>query len=399
MDANHFQGEPHLIIDSAALRTNLRTIRRHVAAEVKVCAVIKADAYGHGASNIAHALVKIERESPFLRVDGFAVATADEAFDLGEFGKPIMILRPIENAFLGRQRGLIEEAIRRGWTITLSSAAAADDVARIAMHMQKRASVQIMLDTGMTRCGVALMEFANLLERSLHHASLKLEAVATHFANSEVAGDPYTAEQLRCFKRTVEEYPILDSVPKHAANSGGIFFAPRAHFDLVRPGISLYGIDPTGRPSVDRALAPVARLVAPLMAVHDVDAGQTVGYGQSWIAPARTRIGILPIGYADGYPRSASNRAVTMIGGKLCGVVGRVSMDMTAINLTNVPDAVIGDEVTVIDSNPLSPASIYPLARIADTIPYELLARIGPRVKRVLTGVEQHDASDVDAGK
>ncbi len=396
MDANHFQGEPHLIIDAAALRTNLRTIRRHVAAEVKVCAVLKADAYGHGAANVARALCAIERENPFLRVDQLAVATIEEAYELRDFAKPLMVLRPIENAFLGRQRELIETAIRAGWTLTLSSAAAADDVARIAMHLQKRAGIQIMLDTGMTRCGVAMIDFANLLERSLHHASLKLEAVATHFANSELPGDPYTADQLRCFNRAINEYPILDSVPKHAANSGGIFFTPRAHFDMVRPGISLYGIDPTGRPSTDRALAPVARLAAPLIAIHDVEAGQTVGYGQSWIAPTRTRVGVLPIGYADGYPRSASNRAIMMIGGKLCGIVGRVSMDMTAINLANVADAVIGDEVTVIDNNPLSAASVYPLSRVADTIPYEVLTRIGPRVKRVLAGVEQHDDSNIE---
>jgi alanine racemase len=395
MDANHFQGEPHLILDAVALRTNLRTIRRHVAADVKVCAVLKADAYGHGAASVAQAICAIEDGSPFLRVDQFAVATVDEAHVLDEFAKPIMILRPTENAFLGRQRELIEHAVRRGWTMTLCSAAAADDVARIAVHVQKRASVQIMLDTGMTRCGVA-RDFARLLERTLFHASLKLEGVATHLANSEVVGDPYTAEQLRCFRRTVDEYPILESVPKHACNSGGIFFSPRAHFDLVRPGISLYGIDPTGRPSTDRPLMPIARLEAPILAIHELEPGQTVGYGQSWIAPTKTRIGILPIGYADGYPRLAGNRAITTIQGKLCGVVGRVSMDMIAINLANAPDAVVGDAVTVLDNNPLSPASIYPLSSAADTIPYEILTRIGPRVKRVLVGVEQEEPEDVE---
>lgn len=392
MDAN--LGEPRFILDSQALKTNLRTIRRHLAAEVKLCAVLKADAYGHGATLIASAIAAAEAESPFQRVDQFAVATFDEAQQLDGFGKPIMLLRPVENAFLGRQREQIERAIVSGWTITLSRPTAADDVARIAMHLQKRASIQIMIDTGMSRCGVRCDDFAQTLERTLHHASLKLAAVATHFANADVPGDAFTSEQLRSFNRTIDEHPILESVPRHASSSGAIFFTPRAHFDMVRPGIALYGVDPTCRASTDRPLMPVGRLVAPIIAIHDLPAGQSVGYGQTWQSSSAARIAILPIGYADGYPRLASNKAVTMLHGRACGVVGRVSMDMCAIDITRCPEAIVGDDVTVIDSNPLSPASIYALARAADTIPYEILTRVGKRVLRVLTGVETDVTDD-----
>jgi alanine racemase len=384
MPDTDFQGEARLIIDPDALATNLRTMRRHLAAEVKLCAVIKANAYGHDSKRVASAICDIEKADPFLKVDRFAVSTFDEAAELGEFGKPIMLLRPVENGFLGRQRELIEEAIRRGWTMTIRSPEAADEIAQFARHLQKRAQVQIMIDTGMVRCGVAIHDFADLLERTLHHASLRLNAVSTHFASADHPGDPQTAHQVRQFSRTVNDHPILESVMKHTCNSGGIFFAPRGHFDLVRAGISLYGVDPTGTPSTDRALAPIGQLIAPLIAIHDIDAGQSVGYGQTWRATGAARIGVVAIGYADGYPRQASNRAMVKINDQFCGVVGRVSMDMLTIDLSSVPDAQIGDDVTLIDPNPLSPASIYPLCTIADTIAYEIFTGIGVRVKRVL---------------
>ncbi|HEX8342950.1 MAG TPA: alanine racemase [Tepidisphaeraceae bacterium] len=394
MDAKSFAGEPRLLLSASALATNVRTLRRQLAPTVKIVAVLKADAYGHGAVAVAEMLTAVEAAQPFVKVDAFAVATADEAAALTAFGKPLTLLRPVENAFLGRQRDAIELAVLNGWTLTLSSAAAADDVARIALHRGGRARVQIMLDTGLTRCGASPAEFQRLLERTLHHASLDLVGLCTHFASGESAGDAYTGEQLRRFNRVVAEHPILDGVPKSVANSGAIFFAPRSHLDAVRPGIALYGIDPTGRPAVDRPLAPIARWTAPVQGVFDVAAGQSVGYGQTWIAPERRRIAIVPVGYADGYPRAASNRAVMMLAGKPCGVVGRVSMDMTAIDVTSVGDACVGDEVVVLDDNPLSPASIYQLSRIADTIPYELLCRIGPRVRRVCVGVESVVAAD-----
>ena len=156
---------------------------------------------------------------------------------------------------------------------------------------------------------------------------------------------------------------------RSAANSGGIFFHPQSHLDLVRPGISLYGIDPTCRPSIDRALRPVMRWTAPLIGIRDLAAGATVGYGQTWRTTKPTRLGLIPVGYADGYPRSLSNRGVMMVAGQPAPVAGRVSMDLTVIDLQNAPHAVVGEEVTVLDNDPLSPASVYRIAELAGTIP------------------------------
>jgi alanine racemase len=161
---------------------------------------------------------------------------------------------------------------------------------------------------------------------------------------------------------------------------------------MIRPGISLYGIDPTGSPWLDRKLRPAARWTAPLVGVREIPQGQGVGYSHTWLAPRDSRIGLVPIGYADGYARLLSNRSAMMIHGKKAPVIGRVSMDLTTIDLTDVPQATLGDQVTVIDDDALSPASAYVLAKQAETIPYEILCRIGPRVRRV--GTDPADAKD-----
>jgi alanine racemase len=309
-----------------------------------------------------------------------------------------MIMRPLENVFLGRQREAIEFAIRRGCTLTLTSPSAADDVARVALNAQKLANIHVMVDTGMTRCGVPIDQLDDLLTRIERLAPLRVVSLGTHFVNSDVPHDRFTIDQLRRFARATNVYAIAKGgrVLRHAANSGGIFFTPEAHLNMVRPGISLYGIDPTCQPSTDRALRPVMRWTAPLMAIHSIKAGASIGYNQTFTAPRDMRIGLVPVGYADGYLRAFSNRATMLLAGSQCPVVGRVSMDFTTIDLTNAPHAIIGDEVTVLDDDPLSPASVYELARLADTIPYELFTRIGARVRRV--GVQPED-SQIEAAE
>jgi len=184
--------------------------------------------------------------------------------------------------------------------------------------------------------------------------------------------------------------PISDGgnprILRHAANSGSIFLTSPSHLDMVRPGLSLYGIDPQGKPSLDRPVKPVLRWTAPLIGIRDVARGQTIGYSQTWKAEKDTRVGLVPIGYADGYLRAFSNRGVMLVHDCPAPVLGRVSMDLTTIDLSQVPMAGIGDEVVVLDNNPLSPASVYRLAEWADTIPYEIVSRIGSRVKRMSGG-------------
>lgn len=392
MDARLSLGEPRVLISREALLHNASVIRRTVGPSVKVCAMVKADAYGHGASIVADTLANFSTrryEAPL--VDAMAVASIDEAERLPHTVLPIHILRPVENCFLGRQRSHIEQAIRMGWILTLCSPSGAEDVSRIATSIGKRAAVQIMVDTGMTRSGVSPEELGDVIETINARASLRLMGLATHFSCAEDAGGEVTGQQLALFRQSADwcATRITGKVLLHAANSAGVFFRPEAHLDMVRPGIALYGIDPTLSPSSERVLKPALKWTAPLVQIHGVDGGTAVGYGQTWRAPGDTRIGVVPVGYADGYPRCLSNRGVMMVQGVPCPVVGRVSMDLVTIDLANCPNAVLGDEVIIIDSDPLSPASVYEVARAAGTIPYEITAGIGQRIHRVAVGEEK----------
>jgi alanine racemase len=263
----------------------------------------------------------------------------------------------------------------------------------VALSCGRRAAVQVMIDTGMTRSGVCAESLDALLRKVATRPSLRLVGLCTHFASAEQPDDRFTAEQLARFRRCTDA--VADAagpaVARHAANSAALFGRPDSHFDMVRPGIALYGVDPAGAPRLDRPLRPALRWTAPLVGVKTVRKGTGVGYGQTWQAERDTRIGLVPVGYADGYPRCYSNRAVVMVHGRPAPVVGRISMDLTTVDLGPVPHAAVGDEVTLLDPDPLSPASAYALARHADTIPYEVLCRIGARVKRVAVDPEGSD--------
>ncbi|HEY1923400.1 MAG TPA: alanine racemase [Tepidisphaeraceae bacterium] len=386
MDAKHSLGEPRCLISRAAILNNIGIIREAIGPSVKICAVVKANAYGHDADLVVDTLCNFSSgdvEPPM--VDALAVADIDEAAGLMACDLPVFILRPVENAYLGSQRARLEAATQHGWVLTLRSMAAAQDLARIALGRGQRANVQVMVNTGLNRAGVDLREYDALIETINSLPSLRLVGVATHFASADEAENPFNTEQLSRFLTvTANLGDGRSSRPQlSAANSGGVFFQPKSHLDMVRPGISIYGIDPTGRPNVDRKLKPAMRWTAPLIAIRDVPAGSAVGYGQTWASPKPTRLGLISIGYADGYPRCLSSRGVMMVGGQPAPVAGRVSMDLTVIDLANVPQAMIGDEVTVLDSDPLSPASVYRMAELAETIPYEIFCRIGARVRRV----------------
>lgn len=382
-----------MLISRSALLHNVSVLRA-AAPGRKVCAMIKANAYGHDAWIVADALVNFSgpngEEAPV--VDAVGVATIDEAAALPQMPArvPLLVFQPVENAFAPSQRPRIEHAVRNDWHLMLCSKSAADDVARIAAALDKRANVHVMIDTGMARSGVEVDRAVELLDQVNQWPTLKLAGACTHLAAADMPGDFLGEEQLAHFRRLTE--PLAGKVTLHAANSAAAFFLPRSHFDMIRPGISLYGIDPTGAPSMDRKLRPVARFVAPLVGVRSIPKGQGVGYSHTWLAPRDSRIGLVPIGYADGYARLLSNRSSMIVQGRRAPVVGRVSMDLVTLDLTDVPQANLGDEVTVIDDDPLSPASAYELARLAETIPYEILCRIGPRVRRV--GVDPDDTAD-----
>jgi len=408
LDIRHTLGEPRVLISRRAMLHNAGVIRGALAPGVRLCAMVKADAYGHGALVAADTLCNFCNDgSGKPPADAIAVASIDEALALPDLRVTVLIFRPLENAFIGRQRLKIEEAIRHGWVLTVCSLSGVEDVARIALAVGRRANVQVMVDTGMARSGVGVADLPAILQHIESRPSMKLWGLCTHFASAENPESPFTLEQSRRFLSATDAIAAAYSgrLMRHAANSGALFFHRSTHADMVRPGLALYGIDPTGRPSMDRPLRPVLKWLAPIVGIQEIPAGGTVGYGQTWSARRPTRVGLLPIGYADGYPRSFSNGAKVLLHNRTAAVIGRVSMDLTTIDLTDHPDAHIGEEVVLLDDNPLSPVSVYALAKWSNTIPYEVLCRIGARVKRVAIDPEdapyeesESETSDQDFG-
>lgn len=397
-------GRPRLLVNRRALLFNLRQIRSYIADSVRVCAVVKADAYGHGAAGVVDVLTNFYTpQVPAPAVDAIAVASLAEGEALPELEVPVFVLRPVECVYLGDNRAELEDALRRGFILSLISTAAVDDVARLAERLKVRAGVQVMLDTGITREGCEPASFRKVIAAVLARPNLRLAAIGTHFTDGELEHEPYNDEQLRMFHETVD--PLLPYLPpnliKHAANSGGSFFCEDEALDMIRPGLAVYGIDPGGRACTDRPLRPVAKWTAPILSIRDVRAGTTAGYNRTWRATKATRLGLVPVGYADGYPRALSNRAVVRIPAPpaldiapqhdaFCPVVGRVSMDYLTVDLARAPWAQPGDEVILLDDDPTSPCSAYGLAEQCGMIPYELLCNIGSRIVRV--GVNPSDA-------
>ena len=387
-------GKPRLLVNRRALLSNVKRLRLSAGEGVRLCAVVKADAYGHGAPAVADVLTNFyTSDLPAPAADAFAVATVAEAEALGEVEVPVFVLRPVECVYLGDNRHDLENAVSRGFVLSIISAAAADDVARVAERLGTRANVQIVVDTGMNREGCDAACLREVVAAAVNRPALRLAAVGTHLTDGELEHEPYNDEQLRLFHEALD--PILPYLPagvlKHAANSGGTFFAEDDSMDMVRPGLALLGVDPTGRPDVGRPLRPVARWTAPILSTRDLPAGSAVGYSRTWRADRATRLGLIPVGYADGYPRALGNRSVVRVvapedhagGDAFCPVVGRVSMDYITVDLAAAPWARAGDEAILLDDDPHSPCSATALASAAGTIAYELFCGIGSRVQRV----------------
>ena len=364
---------PTLTVDLAALRHNLRLLRARTRSGVALLAAVKADAYGHGVDAVAPAL---ERAG----VDAFGVATADEALGLRTAGvrARVLLFGPVRS----RIAALVEAGVEL--TVTDEASLAALEGARPPAP----ARVHLKLDTGMGRLG-APAERALALARAVERSPwCELAAVWTHLACADEpdADDPdgLTARQLRRFETALAglaeagvEVPLA-----HAANSAATLRLPHAHYGMVRPGIALYGHDPT---SGAAALRPVATLQAPVTFVKRVSRGESVSYGATWHAPRDTVVATVRLGYADGYPRAAGNVAEASLHGVRVPVAGRVCMDQLMLDVGAVRGVVaVGDEVTF--HGPEGPSAAA-LAASVGTISYELLTRMSaPRVERRYLG-------------
>ena len=354
-------------IDLAALSHNLRAVRARLRGS-RLYAVVKADAYGHGLGPIARAF---EREA----VDGLCVALAEEGLMLRASGvtAPILVLSGAYSDAHERVLRAHLTPVVQDFAQTLAFAQAAQG-AKCAVHLK--------IDTGMARLGVPVDELGAWLEAVRALPNLRIEGVMTHLASAD--SDPeFTALQLRRFDEALATVRAAGHTPRwvHAANSAGTYLHPEAQRDLVRVGLALYGVAPA--PEAQPELRPVMALRSEVLALRDLPAGGGVGYDQTYHASRPSRIATVPIGYGDGLMRAGSNRGGMLVGGRRCPIVGRISMDLTTLDVTDVPGCAVGDEVVVLGEQGAQHLSAVDLADACGTIAYEVLTNISPRVPRV----------------
>jgi len=365
-------------INLSALERNLARVQA-AAGGANVMLVVKADAYGHGAVPVAGHLRG--------RVASFGVGDSTEALELRAAGitGPIVILGAIV-------RGEMEQVIRGGIGITVHTAFRVRALAKAAERMAARVKVHLKVDTGMGRLGCAPERAPALAREITRSPFLELDGVCTHLASPGPQGRKETERQLARFRRVIDELHRERIEPpwRHALASGGLGAAPAGEFNLIRPGIAVYGIHPLGETGV---YEPALTWKTQVVFLRDHRKHAPIGYGGTWRAPARCRIATLPVGYNDGYRFAFSNKAHVLIHGQRAPVVGRVSMDYVMVDVSHIQGVEVDDEVTLLGRDGELEIRVEDLASWADTIPYEILCGLGRRVVR--TYVESRAASPI----
>jgi alanine racemase len=368
------EGRPTLCyIDLDALRWNLRQIREKVGPDVKILSMVKANAYGHGAP--ATALTLAAEGS-----DAFGVATLEEAVELRGAGirQPILVLagtflEQLDQIFANNLTPVVHDVhgLRR-----LDDAVASRGT-RLGVHLK--------VDTGMGRIGLLPAEIDSWLPELKKLRGLKIGGVFSHFSHAESVEGHYTRKQLELFHNVVSRLRSEHILPPlvHFANSAATITLPSAYFSMVRPGLMLYGVYPSPNLATQISLKPALSWMTRILQLKKIPAGSSISYGQTFITKRESLIATLPIGYADGYSRLLSNRGEVLVKEKRAPVVGRVCMDLTMIDVTDIRGVTEGDEVTLLGRQGNAEISADEMAAWANTISYEILTSIGARVPRV----------------
>ena len=362
-------------IDLDALAHNMREIRRLARRDALVTAVIKADGYGHGARKIAQTLLD-------NGADRFAIAVLDEGIELRRAGFKVPIL------ILGYTDGeRAEEIISNDLEQAVYSWELAEAISKEAVKQGKTAKIHIKIDSGMGRIGLQPnSDTVQLIKKISQLPNIAVEGIFTHFAVADAADKTYTEGQYEKFSWVCKELDKEDVKIniRHCANSATIIDLPDMHFNMVRAGIILYGLEPSDEVLLDRIeLRQAMSLKVRITHVKEIEAGQSVSYGRKFIADRKTKIASLPIGYADGYTRMLSGKAEALVKGKRVPVVGRICMDQCMIDVTGIDDVKVGDEVVLFGKQDGAFISIDELAAKLGTINYEIVCMIGKRVPRV----------------
>ncbi len=360
-------------IDLDAIRHNFKEIRRRINPASKLCAVVKANAYGHGAIEVSK--VAVECGADFL-----AVATVGEGLELRRagFNVPILILGLIpQNA--------AEVVVENDLTQAVADFDLAEKISEAAQKLSKTAKVHLKIETGMGRIGVKPEEAAALAKKISELPAVELEGMFSHFADADSDDRTFTNQQIKVFKETAEKIRRAGVAIKifHLAESAAVLDIPEAHFDMVRSGIINYGLYPSENVRRTIELRPAMKLVARIVYLKKISAGVSIGYGREFVAERDSLIATLPLGYADGYIRAYKNFHVE-IRGQLAPIAGRVCMDQTMIDVTDIDGVQVGDEVILFGSDKIS---VDEAAKHLNTINYEVTCLVSARVERIFKGL------------
>lgn len=361
-------------IDLDAIRTNIVTMKKRIPKGKKLLAVIKANAYGHGAIEVAKALDDLS--------DYYGVACLDEALELRKAGvtKPILILGMTDESLFGT---IVEYDV----TQTIFTVEQAKVLSNVALKMGKNAKVHIKLDTGMNRIGFpcnedsvnAIAEIATLL-------NLDVEGIFTHYFKADCEDKTSAKQQLEKFSSMIDHLQEkgVSFAIRHISNSAGIMEMPNDVYDMVRSGISTYGLYPSEE--MDKkacVLYPAMSLKSHIVHIKKVQAGETIGYGGTYTVPCEKLIATVGIGYADGYPRALSNQGRMLVHGQFAPILGRVCMDQTMIDVSDIADVVVGDEVVLFGKQKENVIPVEEIAEMSASFNYEAVCDVNRRVPRI----------------
>lgn len=356
-------------VDLSKIRHNILQFQSIACAPL--LAVVKANGYGHGA-------VEVAREAKKAGVSHFGVATVGEGVDLRNQGiqDPIIVLG-----------GLLPEEVpdchRYDLQVTIGSIEFLEALAPISCAFDRPLLVHLKIDTGMHRLGILPTEVHRFIQVFRNSKNLVLQGLATHFADA-AADMAYSTEQLHQFHACVQSIEsALGPVPyRHAANSAAVINLPLAHFNLVRVGLGLYGYHDHPELEAKLLLKPAASLKTRITSLRRLTAGEKIGYGGTYVTTGDCTVATIPIGYADGYPRSLSNKGFVIVSGKKAPVLGRVCMDQCMVDVTGIDGVQEGSEVILIGRQQGGEVSLYQLTFLAETIPHEILTTLGMRIPR-----------------
>lgn len=365
------------VVDLDAAVENMEHMRKNLRPETKMFAVIKANGYGHGAVQIAKKLDGLDY------VFGYAVATVEEALQLRRNGlyKPILILGYTFPDCYGE---LAEQDIRPA----VFRMDMAEALSREAQRQEKVLKIHIKVDTGMSRIGILPDDKGiDFIRRVRALPGLEIEGIFTHFARADEKDKTSALEQFRRFTDFIgkTEKELAFRIPiKHCANSAAIMELPETQMDLVRAGISLYGLWPSEEMDKSRmVLRPLFSLYSHIVYMKTVPAGTPVSYGGTYVTDKERRIATIPVGYGDGYPRGLSGKGAVLIRGKRAPILGRVCMDQFMVDVTDIPEAVEGDLVTMIGKDGEERITMEELGDISGRFNYELACDLGSRIPRI----------------